>query len=234
LRNKTSKYRGVTYTKHTKKWVARILFENKRIFLGSFTNEYDAYIAYKNKYKQLFGYELPECQNKIDTESQTALIALSVSKIKEIKTVKYCIIDLTDYDIIAQYNWTYQKSGYANACINGKNVFMHNLLMGTVGIDHINHNGLDNRRINLRLASNQQNVRNRRKIFNKQTTSIYKGVHYDKLNKKWRAFVTVDYKCIHLGRYKYEYEAALAYDKAATKYFGEFAKLNFINNGDYH
>jgi hypothetical protein len=91
-------------------------------------------------------------------------------------------------------------------------------------VDHINHNTLDNRKANLRICTNQQNHFNMlKKSLSK--TSIYKGVHYVKRVKKFMAYISCP-KATYLGYYAKEIDAAMAYDTAAKKYFGEFAKLN--------
>lgn len=92
--------------------------------------------------------------------------------------------------------------------------------------DHINGNSLDNRRANLRAATRQQNCWNNRKR-KPNSLSKYKGVSFSKRGKPWKATLTVDGNWIYLGSYNSEKEAAKAYDKAAKKHFGEFAKLNF-------
>jgi hypothetical protein len=93
--------------------------------------------------------------------------------------------------------------------------------------DHINHDGLDNRRVNLRSctqAENQHNQQPRKKA----KSSVFKGVCYSKNGDKWQSYITVNRKIINIGYFLSEIKAALAYDEAARKYYGEFAHTNFI------
>ena len=93
-------------------------------------------------------------------------------------------------------------------------------------IDHINHDGMDNRGANLRAATRSQNMCHRKKR-SRTTRSKYKGIHWKKRNRKWQAMITVESKRIYLGHFRDEIDAAKAYDRAARKYHGEFASLNF-------
>ena len=93
-------------------------------------------------------------------------------------------------------------------------------------IDHINNVKDDNRIVNLREATGFQNQANQKPQVGK--TSKYKGVCWSKQCCKWRAYIKVNYKTIHLGYYHNEEDAALAYNKAALEIFGEFAKINII------
>lgn len=96
-------------------------------------------------------------------------------------------------------------------------------------VDHINGDRLDNRKDNLRICTEKQNRQNRKKISGK--TSKYKGVHWNKLNKNWRARIIINDKSIDLGSFKKEIQAAKVYNKAALTYFKEYAKLNRIKGG---
>ena len=93
-------------------------------------------------------------------------------------------------------------------------------------VDHINRNGLDNRRPNLRIVTPQQNSWNTRLGIGRGR-SKYKGVSQDKDVRKWRASICIDKKLKHLGYFTDEKQAAEAYDKAAKKHRGEYAFLNF-------
>jgi hypothetical protein len=110
-----------------------------------------------------------------------------------------------------------------------KTIFMHREIMNAprgLLVDHRNGNKLDNRKTNLRLATHSQNMHNRRKIKSK-TASIYIGVYFDKRIVKWGAKIRHQGKRIYLGSFKTEIDAARAYDTAALKCHGEFARLNF-------
>jgi hypothetical protein len=98
---------------------------------------------------------------------------------------------------------------------------------GHLVVDHINHNGLDNRKANLRHATRAQNNFNRLIIIREDSSSKYKGVSWRKRKKKWRARICINGERKHIGYFKDEIHAAKAYDKAAKKYHGEFASLNF-------
>ena len=92
-------------------------------------------------------------------------------------------------------------------------------------IDHINDNGLDNRRSNLRICSQSQNLMNCRKpktLF----SSKYKGVSWVQKHKRWKVSIAFKGKRKYIGHFLSEIDAAKAYNKAAEKYFGEFARLN--------
>ena len=144
------------------------------------------------------------------------------------------LIDDQDYELVSRYRWyaKWDKSTqgfYAirnTPTVNGKRttVRMHTFLMGGA-TDHVNHDTLDNRRRNLRLATKSQNGANRR--INRNNSSGYRGVHWDRRNKRWRASISHDGHRRSLGYFDDLKNAAQAYDNAARVLFGEFAYLNF-------
>lgn len=112
-------------------------------------------------------------------------------------------------------------------CKNNKKYYLHRLIMNcpkNYVVDHINRDTLDNRKSNLRICKNKENLRNR--ISNKGN-SKYKGVSFDKTRNKWYACIRYNNKTYNLGRYKTEKEAGKVYDKQAKIFFKEYARLNF-------
>ncbi len=154
-----------------------------------------------------------------------------MQKIK-LNNEKFAIVDDRNFEYLNQFKWTYDAYGYAvrRFMRNGKRttIFMHNLIIDIPKgylPDHINGNRIDNRKENLRIANYKQNNQNRR--LGKNNTSGYKGVSWSRLGKGyWKAYIKQDKKSKFLGNFKTKEEAALAYNEAAKKYFGEFAWLN--------
>jgi hypothetical protein len=151
--------------------------------------------------------------------------------------VKFSLIDNEDFEFLQKWEWKWTLQGYAvkvKALKGDKNTHraMHRLIMGAkegTFIDHINRDKLDNRKINLRFCTFQQNTWNRAKVSDTRGyKSKYKGVGWDKKQNKWFAMIYKDYIDYHLGFYDLETEAATAYNEAAKKHFGEFAYLNNV------
>ena len=146
---------------------------------------------------------------------------------------KSAIVDNNDYILLRQHKWYCSLKGYAvrNIIKDKKQtlVLMHRFILDTpegMETDHINGNKLDNRKENLRICTTSQNQGNRK--INKNSSLQLKGVYFHKKDKKFRATIHQKNNSIHLGSFETKEEAALAYNKAAKKYFGEFACLNGI------
>lgn len=102
---------------------------------------------------------------------------------------------------------------------------MHSFITGLPYVDHVNGNGLDNRRTNLRLATASQNQANQR--MRRDNTSGFRGVYWHAPGRRWRALIIAKGKRISLGYYDAREDAARAYDAAAIEFFGEYARPNF-------
>jgi len=139
------------------------------------------------------------------------------------------LVDNEDYEYFNQWKWRCHN-GYACRTTRTKKLYIHRELLNfpkDKNVDHINRNRLDNRKENLRLATVSQNGINSDKRKDK-TSSIYKGVSWSKHANMWKARINFNKKEFHLGYFKLEDDAAEAYNTAAIRYFGEFAKLNEI------
>lgn len=135
----------------------------------------------------------------------------------------FAIIDDSDYSLVSRYKWHLSTKGYAKANPQRTTIYMHRLIAGFPGADHINHEKLDNRRSNLRRATAGQNMANKIGI----GRSGYKGVYPVEGREGFKAICAKQY----LGYFKTKIEAAKAYDQAALSRWGEFALLNFPIDG---
>ena len=136
-------------------------------------------------------------------------------------------IDIEELDRIKKYRWNYGCRNYVRAIVDGKQILLHRFIINCPEdkvVDHINGDTLDNRKCNLRICTQVDNMKNQKK--NIRNTSGYKGVSWNKKSKAWEVSITQNGKRHYLGMYKDKEEAIKVRKEAEEKYFGEY------NRGD--
>lgn len=148
---------------------------------------------------------------------------------------KFALVDDEYFDLVSKYKWCcYEDCNtfYASRGVWNKStkrtssISMHRFIMNPVNnvqVDHINGDGLDNRKSNLRIVTRSQNIQNSRK--RKDNKAGYKGVYWLKPNNRWRALITVNGKRVSLGLFDDRESAGKAYEVASKKYYGEYARV---------
>lgn len=146
----------------------------------------------------------------------------------------HTLIDEQDVERVAALSWSVQVVNGAFYVRNRKHeVLLHRFLMNAAPgeeVDHINGDGLDNRRCNLRIVTHTQNNTNKMKMA--RNTSGYKGVTFCRQTGRWRTFIVVNRRRINIGRYDTPEEAARAYDEVARVHHGEYGRYNFPRPGE--
>lgn len=152
------------------------------------------------------------------------------------------LVDDEDFELVSGFHWHSTRGNglsrnvwYAGACVSKararqigrRHVSMHRLIMGFPKhqVDHIDGDGLNNQRSNLRPANNSTNQMNKGK--SRRNSSCFKGVSWRSSSRKWQASICKNKKQKYLGEFRTALSAALSYDDAATRLFGEFARINF-------
>ncbi|MDD4804522.1 MAG: HNH endonuclease [Candidatus Pacebacteria bacterium] len=138
----------------------------------------------------------------------------------------YILIDLDDVDRCSKHKWSEKSEGYIQTDISGKKMSLHQFIMNNpkTRIDHINGDRKDNRKCNLRIVTNQENIFNCRLTSN--TISKRRGITWDSKNKGWRARIGINYKSIYLGTFENKLDAIKARENAEIKYFGQYRRIN--------
>src|SRR4029453_12360785 len=145
---------------------------------------------------------------------------------------KVALVDDEDFLRLSKHKWFAMTNQHGNWYVGRnssrllgkrKTILMNSEIMSSLGVDHINGDGLDNRRSNLRLATTPQSGANRKLSAN--NTSGVTGVYWHRAQNKWGAQIKVDRRMIHLGRFIEKQDAISARQKAAKIHFGEFARL---------
>jgi hypothetical protein len=157
---------------------------------------------------------------------------------KEIRLTqgRVALVDDEDYEYLNQWNWCLIEKKDKNLFYaarkvkNRRLILMHRVILGltdpNIFGDHVDRNGLNNQRNNLRVATHSQNCTNVKKY--KNASSKYKGVSWHKASKKWVAQIQKDKKVLYLGGFEKEIDAAIAYNNATNSIHGEFANPNKI------
>jgi len=177
------------------------------------------------------------CSRKGNTKPKQTPSTIHVSGNLALVTLtqgKVAIIDSADVTVVASYRWHARVDSkrphvwYALTLRDGRTVSMHRLLLGApaeLKVDHKDGDGLNNRRYNIRLATDAQNCFNR--ATDRGTASGFKGVTFHKKTKKWAARINKQGIGYNLGLFQATEDAARAYDAKARELFGEFARPNF-------
>lgn len=149
----------------------------------------------------------------------------------ELKNGGQVKVDDEDFEWLNEFSWRLNPWGYAETRkqkdLKRETLKMHRLINKTpkgFSTDHINHDKLDNRKSNLRTVTQKENSMNARP----QKGHKFKGTHYNKVEKYWVSYITINGKKTYLGVYATEEEAALVYNKAAKEHFPDFAFLNDV------
>lgn len=180
------------------------------------------------RYGKIFKYSYRDKTNHIEIVDDHAEIFL-IDRNNEI--CAKAIIDIEDIDKVKNIKWhrsDLQRNTYYCTSNNRDYRRLHRLILGitdpNIFIDHINHNGLDNRKENLRICTNQENIQNC--LTPKNNKSGCKGVYWSKDRNKWTVQVSINHKTKYIGRYDSYEEAVKARKEAALEYYGQFANEN--------
>jgi hypothetical protein len=153
---------------------------------------------------------------------------------------KHAIVDDEDYDFLMQWKWHVMGRYAGRVAIDSttrkqSSVAMHRVILDTpqgMHSDHINGDGLDNRRENLRICTPGENVRNQKANKRRVGDAQYKGTFFVKELGKWKAVIGINGKTQYLGLFDCEDDAARAYDQKARELFGDFVRPNFPNQNE--
>lgn len=146
---------------------------------------------------------------------------------------KVALVDDADYERVIKYKWNARRFKYTYYAWHtlgrgGRSIALHRFVMDAKPgefVDHIDHDGLNCTRANLRICTRTQNARNRKIRIDSRTG--YKGVSFSKNSGKWKASISNNNKRLYLGSFSDPLLAARAYDDMARKLFGNFAMTNF-------
>jgi hypothetical protein len=233
-REYSSDFRGVYWDTRRQVWLAYPCDKGRRVYLGGFKIQEEAAAAVA-AFRAIHPRTGPHLRRIsaigiYDDDRPWCEIELSKGKV--------ALIDRVDLPKVMFDCWSLGAGGGGYAVKAGPNkqaILMHRVIVGLPPgrypeVDHHNHDGLDNRRENLRITDRSHQMGNTR--LGSQNTSGFKGVSLDKTKQgwRWKASIRVNGREVNLGRFALDdkIEAARAYDRAALKAFGEFARINGV------
>ena len=215
---------GVSYHKGKKRWMASLNYDKKQKFLSCAKTEEEAIeIVQKARAKYELAKEIEHLRKPIVRNSDgIAIITVTTKDVFE-----YALVDDVWWHELSKHAWISDGKGYGQTIINKKMIKMHSFILATeipegMVIDHMNHNRLDNRTQNLRIATISQNNQNKRANLNQV---LPRGVR--KINNKYYARITIDYQEIPLGGHDTPEQAGRAYDAKALEIYGPQAFQNY-------
>jgi hypothetical protein len=136
-------------------------------------------------------------------------------------------IDRTDYETVKDLCWRKDVDGYIVSTVNRKSLYLHRYLMNAedgMVVDHINHDTADNRRTNLRVVTQSQNMQNA--VVSTRNTSTVPGVNWDEKMHKWHARINFNKQTVELGYYSDFFDAVAARKAGEENYYGEHSYDN--------
>lgn len=199
-----------------------------RIDIGLYKTLLEAILVKTLKLREIEYIKEKERLNKPIKRNEYGIAIIEIFNKNKDKIAETLVDDDTYYDL-TKYHWSINKENYVKNKSLGR---IHRYIMDYNGdniVDHINNNQLDNRKCNLRIATRQQNMMNKKSA--KNSTSKYIGVSYDESRNKWVACIMINGKTKFLGRFDFEIDAAKARDEATKELFQHFGNLNLVSPG---
>lgn len=211
------------------RWTANVTVDGKMRHLGSFATPEEAARCRDNAAVRVYG---PNTRLNFPAEP----VAPAGARLVQLTHGQWAVVDDDVYPAVAQWKWQairgplgcwYARRAHYHDDGRIEYRLMHREILGLIDgpmVDHRDGNCLNNRRSNLRACSHLQNSRNTK--LNQRNKSGFKGVSWSTAAGKWRASLCINKRQTHLGVFECAEDAARAYDAAAAREFGEFARTN--------
>jgi len=224
------------FDNRSKKWICRVPFNKKQVYVGLFLTEIEAAMAFDRYIKE---NNIPIGKIRLNFPIEPEITTPNTRWIY-LTQDKWALVDDYNYEWLNQYKWYVKQNKYtyyaerSDSKENNAYISMHREIYGLIDkkivVDHIDHNGWNNTDNNTRVCTYSQNIHNSRTQIN--CVSGFKGVWIDKRDGMYYSQITKDGTTITIGRSRSKEECASMYNIAAIKHFGEFAWLNRDENGN--